>query len=292
MGRYSRILAAAAAAVLILAACGKTPEIVDFSDPSTSGYVTSAADLKAFFESGETDTVSLASSIDIGGDMLVLTAERGRVTVSGNGYSITGTGDCVIRLDEGASITLDRVVIRGSVDGVGCMGGNAVGGAVTEISGSLNGINCVRDITIAAGSSLTLSGSDGSGIDAASLVLESAASVSATGGTCGILIGSGGIELGSAAKLSAFSGDYNALRCPHTVTMREGSQLTVTNTGEYHGAEIGRLNILGNVSIYATGGSKGVGLFLLELDEDITIGGYCEPAARCEAGSGTITFTD
>lgn len=290
--KHSRVYMALALLLALLAAagCTRTPEVVDFSDPGSSGYVTSAADLEAFFASGESDSISLAASIDVGGSMLVLTKERGHVTISGNGYSITGTGDCVIRLDEGASITLDRVEIRGSVDGIGMMGGNTVGGVASTVSGALNGVSSVSGVTVAAGSSLTFMGSDGSGIDASALVLESAAKVSATGGMCGALIGSGGVELGSAAELSAFSGDYNALRCPYTVTMREGSVLTVTNTGEYHGAEIGRLVPLGNVTVYATGGAKGVGLFLLELDEELSLKGYCEPAARSESGDGSIEF--
>ena len=74
--------------------------------------------------------------------------------------------------------------------------------------------------------------------------------------------------------------------------MRDGSTLNVTNTSEYHGAEIQSLRVEGKVTINAVGGGNGVGLFIAELREDIYVMGSCDPEPRYENGRGRVNFVD
>ena len=74
--------------------------------------------------------------------------------------------------------------------------------------------------------------------------------------------------------------------------LREGALLRVTNNGEYHGAEIHDLSVEGVASVEATGGSKGVGMFLFEQEEDVYLVGSCTPELRFEVGNGSVTFVE
>ena len=53
--------------------------------------------------------------------MLKLTAQRGSITIDGNGYTLSGTGDCIIRLDEGCKLTLNDITLHSGSTAIGCL---------------------------------------------------------------------------------------------------------------------------------------------------------------------------
>ena len=60
--------------------------------------------------------------------MLKLTAQRGSITIDGNGYTLSGTGDCIIRLDEGCKLTLNDITVHSGSTAIGCLGSAEIGG--------------------------------------------------------------------------------------------------------------------------------------------------------------------
>mgnify|MGYP000828576293 FL=1 len=94
------------------------------------------------------------------------------------------------------------------------------------------------------------------------------------------------------SKLTACSGQYNAVKCSNTLVLNDGAVFEVSNTGEYHGAELEALEVHGTVTIKASGGEKGAGLFLFELNDEIMVMGFCTPDYRIESGHGNIEFID
>ncbi|MDO5110761.1 MAG: hypothetical protein Q4E65_00485 [Clostridia bacterium] len=281
---------------LLLCACSAEQEQpedyhIDLSDPSQGIYT--AADLIAFFESGEGDTAVLGGSIDLAGDMLKLTRRRGSMTIQGNGNSLTSGGDCVIRLEDGAVLTLNDVTVIAGADGLGCLGDAQIGGTKCTIEALTNAVHCVGDLTVMANSDLLLSGAKGSGLIAQSLTLSADARVTATGTQSAVRTLKNDLTLSENAYLNAkTSAYYCALKSAGMLRMQNGAQLVVVNEGDYHGAEINGLMVEGAVTIDADGGARGVGLFLFDLHDDIVVMGHCEAAARFESGNGSLTFVD
>ena len=106
------ITAILAAMTLLLIGCSANNERIDLTDPLSGSSILSAADLEAFFKYGENDTAVLAASFSMEDTMLKLTAQRGPITIDGNGYTLSGTGDCIIRLDEGCKLTLNDITLH------------------------------------------------------------------------------------------------------------------------------------------------------------------------------------
>ena len=255
------ITAILAAMTLLLIGCSANNERIDLTDPLSGSSILSAADLEAFFKYGENDTAVLAASFSMEDTMLKLTAQRGSITIDGNGYTLSGTGDCIIRLD-------------------------------ANIIGVSDGILCADELIVSEGSSLVCKGSNGRGIDAEDITIKAGASVSGEGVLGGVNSRSD-ITLEKGASLAAYTDEnYNALKCDGQLSMADGSALTVENRGRYHGAEIYEFAIEGAVSINAAGGSEATGLFITEQHSNMYAVGSCKPEARVENGKGRITFVD
>lgn len=279
--------------LLFLCACapeseGDIPQL-DVSNPE-DGVVT-AAELLAFFSKGEGNTVKLAASIDLGDEMLRLSATRGSVAINGNGYTITSTADCVIRLEEGSRIALLDLNIKAGGCGIGCLEDASIYGKNLTIYAVADGIQCAGDLRIEDKSHITVEAARGNGLRAKSIDLGADSYLVCTGGQSAVNVTKNDLTLEEGVYLSAVTGDhYNAIKCGGDLIMRDGASLYVENLGEYHGAEVSTLRIEGIVTIMAKGGDKGVGLFLFTLRNDYKLLGYCEPEARFESGKGSLSF--
>ena len=279
---------------IMLGACkskSKTTEDyhIDLADPSQGIYT--ASDLISFFEQDESNTAVLGGCVDLAGDMLKLTKARGEIRLIGNGNSITSGGDCVIRMEDGAKISLENVKLIAGADGIGCLGDAEIGGAGLSVEALTNGVYCAGNLTVQENSDFDLAVQKGSGLIAKSLLIEKDASIVANGCQSAVHILKNDVTLMENAKLSAETSEYYcALKCAGMLRMEDGAELTVKNLGEYHGAEIDGIQIDGKATIYAEGGTKGAGLFLFGLDSDLTVAGYCDPEPRFESGNGSLRF--
>lgn len=277
---------------LLFAAAGCTEDIpeehLDINDPQEGVYT--SADLISFFENGDADTVRLGASIDLGDALLCLSKERGPITVYGDGNTITGNGDCVIRLDDGASLRLDDVEIVAGRTGIGCLGNAQLSGNMMVVSVA-HCIYAEGDLVIDEKSTLHLASNVGTGMIAKGLTLLKESTLDAVGPLGGLNIRGDELRLGEGVTVSAQTKEnYNALKCEGTLALEEGAMLSVTNAGEYHGAEIHDLSVEGVATIEAVGGDKGVGMFLFEQEADVYLVGSCTPELRFEVGDGSITF--
>ena len=280
--------------VLLLAGCSGEEENdkVELADPIGGSSILTAADLLAFVERGESDTANLSADISLENEMLCITEARDGLTINGNGFTLSSAGDCVIRLDDGCSVTLNDMVIHGGSDAIGCLGDGAIGGSGLRIIGIGNGVRANGAVTILPDSSISVTGTAGSGLVSHALLFSENAELTLEGPLGGADI-SGDILLAQGAKLSAYTEEnYNALKCDGTLAMQDGASLTVENRGSYHGAELTDLVVEGTVYIDAKGGENSSGLFLFEQLEDIYVVGSCSPEPRFESGRGSITFVD
>lgn len=276
----------------LFGACGDDipQEHVDLSDPVSGDGIYTTAELIDFIESGASDTATLGASIDLGGEILRITKARGSITICGNGFSITGNGDCVLRLEDGCTLRLEDISIMGGRNGIGCLGDAMIGGNA-EINSVAHCITGVGDIVIQENSSFTLASNVGCGIQVKGLTLLKKSAITANGALGAVSVAGDELTLGEDAALIAATEDhYNALKCEGTLTMQNGSLLRVTNNGEYHGAEIRDLSVEGLATLEAAGGEKGVGVFLFEQEKDIYLVGSCTPELRFEVGDGSVTF--
>lgn len=290
---YKLIVLLALCAVLLAGCAGEEEEArVELADPIGGSSIVTGADLLAFLERGESNTATLSGDISLEQEMLRITKERDGLVINGNGFTLSGAGDCVIRLEEGCSVTLNDVVIHSGADAIGCLGDASIGGTGLSIVGLGNGIRAAGVVTILPNSDIQATATNGTGLIAADLILEAGASVTGQGPLGGADI-AGSILLKEGASLGAFTQEnYNALKCDGTLTMLDGASLKVENSGQYHGAEIGALSVSGMVTIEATGGENSSGLFLFEQLDPITVLGHCTPAPRFESGKGSITFIE
>ncbi len=283
---------AALAGIVLLSACEDVlpEEMVEISDFLSGGGIYTTAELISFFESGLSDTATLGASIDLGSEILRLEADRGPITIEGNGYGITGNGDCVIRMGDGCTLRLVDVGITGGRNGIGCLGDAAIGGNAT-INSVAHCMTATGDIVIEENSKFVMASNVGCGLKAKGLTLLSGSSMESAGTLGGLNITEDDLILGENAALSAITEEnYNALKCEGTLVMSEGASLAVTNNGEYHGAELNELSVAGVATLNAVGGSKGVGVFLFEQEDDIYLIGSCTPELRFEVGDGSVTF--
>lgn len=283
-------------AMLMLAAgCGEEIEEphINIGDMESGAGITNAGDLAAFFESGGEKAV-LARSVDLGDIMLTLSAQRGAITIEGRGNTISGNADCVIRLEDGAELTLDNVNITGGAEGIGGLGSGKISGsgAINAVS---HAVNFAQGFEIGAQSSFYIKSNRGSALRARSISIGEGCAVYAQGGESASAVNAfeEDILLDEGALLEAVTEtNYNALKCTGTFIMQQGSTLKVKNNGEYHGAELNDVELYGVVTIEATGGDKGVGLFAFSAAADYYALGFCEPEMVIETGNGSITFVE
>lgn len=265
---------------------------VELADPIGGSSIVTGADLLAFLERGESNTATLSADISLEQEMLCITKARDGLVINGNGFTLSGAGDCVIRLEDGCSVTLNDLVIHSGADAIGCLGNASIGGSNLSVTGLGNGIRAAGTVTILPGSDIQATATNGTGLIAAGLIVGEGASITGEGPLGGADIASS-ILLKEGAFLGSFTQEnYNALKCDGTLTMLDGATLQVENSGQYHGAEIRDLSVSGMVTIEAAGGENSSGLFLFEQLDTITVLGHCSPAPRFESGKGSITFVE
>lgn len=262
---------------------------IDLLNPEDGEGIVTAAQLVRAVEEGA-ETITLAASIDLEDQFLKVDVPGSSLSIDGKGFSITGNGDCVIRLEDGCSLTLTDVTITAGSTAIGCLGSASVGGKAT-INSVAHAINAQNMLSIAENSRFYIKSNVGSGIYAEGLELLEGARVLADGRLGGVDVTKDDITLYGGAVLDANTDDnYYALKCAGTLVMYDGAAIRVTNKGDYHGAEISDIFIDGTVSIEAKGGPKGVGLFMFELNDDYCVVGSCEPEMRFETGDGSLGF--
>lgn len=290
-----KLLCALCALVMLLpqAGCGeeaKEPHI-DIGDPESGAGITSASDLIDFFKNGG-EKAMLSRSIDLGSSMITLSKDRGSITIEGKGNTISGNGDCVIRLDDGAKLTLNNVNITGGTEGIGGLGSGSISGECT-INAVSHAVDFAGGISIGEGSKLYIKSNRGSAIRASNLLIGKNSAVFTQGGASAVNVFGDDIELDEKATLEAVTDDnYNALKCTGALIMQDASTFKVTNNGEYHGAELNKIELNGVVTIEAKGGDKGVGIFVFNTDNEYYALGFCKPDIVFETGDGSITFVN
>ncbi len=250
--------------------------------------LTSARELFDFFESGGS-SVRLGADIDIEDAMLKLTSSRTPVEIIGNGHTISGSAPCVIRLEDGCSITLNGVTIVGQQTGIGLLGNGTVAAVDADVSAQVNAIQAAGTLTVASASSLTLSGGEG-GIVALGVCLQQDSVLSVTASSAAISTGRGDLMLYPRVRVSCEASGSNAVETGGTLILMEESVLTANNTGEHNGVRAGYLQASKGATLNAKGGINGAGLFVVELYEDITLKGASTPDVKIEAGKGKLTF--
>ena len=204
---------------------------------------------------------------------------------------LDGMGECVIRLEDGCSLTLNNVTVYGGSDAIGCLGNAQLGGSNAVLKGVSNALQCNGTLRFMPGCGYEITGTNGYGILTKEMILDEAAAVSATGTLGGAEVANYDLTLATDSTLKAYTDkSYNALKCNGTLYMKDGSTLIVENSGPYQGASVAGLSIQGVVNIQAKGGKNATGLFLFEHTDNIFVVGGCEPAARFESGKGSITF--
>lgn len=277
------------------AGCGEETEEphINIGDMESGAGITSAADLAAFFESGGERAV-LARSVDMEDAMLTLSAARGHITIEGRGNTISGNADCVIRLEDGAELTLEEVNITVGAAGIGGLGSGKISGQ-GAINAVAHAVDFAAGIEFGENSRFYIKSNRGCAIRAGMLNMGKGCAVYAQGGenASAVNIFEEDILLDEGALLEAVTeANYNALKCTGTLVMQDGATLKVKNNGEYHGAELNEIELYGVTNIEADGGDKGVGMFAFSADGDYYAVGHCEPEMVIETGNGSVTFVN
>ena len=136
----------AALTLCVLCACSKGEKAeephLDVSDPE-KGVRTAAELIYAVERSSD---ISLASNIDLGENMLKVNRTNSHVRIRGNGFSITSSSDCVVRLEDGCSVELEDLELKAGACGIGCLGDAKVSGKELKISALTDGIRCAGEL--------------------------------------------------------------------------------------------------------------------------------------------------
>ena len=94
---YKLIVLLALCAMLLAGCAGEEEEArVELADPIGGSSIVTGADLLAFLERGESNTATLSGDISLEQEMLRITKERDGLVINGNGFTLSGAGDCVI----------------------------------------------------------------------------------------------------------------------------------------------------------------------------------------------------
>lgn len=273
-------------------ACDNAPDTPQEGLEASLGTLISTPEEFVHFLEGTQEVATLTGNITLGDEMLRLESGRSAVTVNGDGHMVTGTNACVLRMENGTSVTLNNTTIIGTLGGVGIMGDAAISGTNCSIRSDSNGIEATGKLTVGENSSLTVESKNGSAIVSAGVEIANNASVTAAGQQAGINAGRGDLHLMEHASVDCKGADYNALKTDGDLILDAMSTLSVMNTDTHNGAKVGALVADETATIQASGGEYGIGLFIVEQNEDVTLKGFCKPDVRYEMGSGRIHFNN
>lgn len=268
------------------------PDGAEQVDADGAVLISTSEELKAFFESGTHEKAKLTASVDIGDEMLTLTQQRKSITIDGASNTLTGAADCVIRLENNTTLTLNNINVIGAKDVIGCMQDAAIAGVEMTLRANMSAVRSDGVLAILDNSSINAESNMGYGIIADSVEIGNASKITVTAENNAVNILRKQLVLSENAVLDATTrSDYSAVKCTGTLVLNNGAIFTVKNEGEYHGAQADFIEINGDVTINANGGKRGAGIFLFQLEEDYTVKGHCKNALRKENGHGSIEFS-
>ncbi len=277
--------------ILICAACGSPADVEEEKKEYPALIEIATADeLQAFFEEGGAGA-RLMTDIDMKDGMLKLTKERGAVKLEGGNHALRGVGACVIRLEDGCSLQVSDLHIASEQIGIGFLGDGTLYAKGLTIDAADNAIQAAGALLIQAGSELQLTAKEGSGIDSVGLHLEEDCAISITGKEFAVNTKRGDIILDKNAKVTGEAHGDNTVKTEGMLILGENAQLIVKNLGDHNAAMVGTLQADPSATLDAEGGANGLGLFIVELYQDVTLHGRSTPGARVEAGKGTVVFS-
>lgn len=146
---------------------------IDISDAVTGESIATAKDLIEFAENGASSTANIIADIELGSEMLKILSSRRQLVIEGNGHTITGDGDCLIRLDDGCALSMRNVSLVAGSDGLGFVGDGEIFADNVSIDVVAHGINAVGNIKIDSNTSMVVYASSGYGITAQGLDIGS-----------------------------------------------------------------------------------------------------------------------
>lgn len=290
---YKAIVPLALCLLLITGCDGEEEEArVELADPIGGSSIVTAADLLAFLERGESNTATLSADISLEQEMLRITKERDGLVINGNGFTLSGAGDCVIRLEDGCSVTLNDVVLHSGADAIGCLGDATIGGAGLSIVGLGNGIRAAGTVTVLPNSDIQATAINGARPDRHRLGPGGRGKRHRPGPT-----GRHGHRGLHPFERRGFLGRLypGELQRPQVRRHPYHAGRRIPEGGEQRPIPWGgdrRIGRTGMVTHRAAGGENCSGLFLFEQLEAITVLGHCSPAPRFESGKGSITFVE
>ncbi|MDL2258497.1 hypothetical protein LJC42_05025 [Eubacteriales bacterium OttesenSCG-928-K08] len=276
---------------LFLCGCNKNPSPDDEITTLDYALVGTVEELVAFFEDGP-QKAQLTNNIDIKKEMLSLKSERGAVYIDGRNYTIKGAGSALIRLYEGGELHLSNITLDAQQIAIGLLADAKLGGENCTIKSQNAAIYAAKTLTIAKSSALSLYSSGGMGITCAGLILEQNASLSIEAQTVGVDADKEDITLNSNSSLVTTAKGDNIIHTNGTLTLGEGSILRSINSGDHNAALVGSLAAQPSATLELTGGLNGIGLFVVEQYEDVTVLGFCLPDVRISNGDGSVTFLE
>lgn len=277
--------------IFSLCACTEKNNGEEGMENNESVLIQDVKELEEFFKTGTAKKAILTSSVELGNVMLTVTSERKEVVVDGAGHTLTGAGDCVIRIENGSVLTLENITIAGGADVIGCMQDAYLNFKDVNLKANATAVRCKGKLFIGDGSIITVESESGYGISANSVEIGKNSKINITSEKNAVKILKKRLLLGENSSLSAVvKNDYSAVECSGTLVLNNGSEFAAKNEGSYHGVQADYIEINGAVTIKADGGSKGAGMFLFQLEEDYTVKGHCKSALRKENGHGSIEF--
>ena len=260
----------------------------DALDLGAGETISSAQELLAFFEHGGT-VGRLSSDIDLGEEMLKLSAQRGGVEIDGDGHTLSSNAACVVRLEDGAELALYDITVSAAQSGIGFLGDGMLLGEF-QIMAQANALHGEGAITIGSGSDISLTAQTGSGVLCVGFTLEEDSKVAVEAAIFGLSAGKGDIWLQKNSGLECAAQGDNVVKNDGMLRMEQGASFQSTNTGDHNAAKVGMLEIDPAATVALKGGDSGVGLFVVEQFDDITIHGSCTPEVRVEVGKGQVAF--
>ncbi|MBQ3551877.1 MAG: hypothetical protein IJA35_01780 [Clostridia bacterium] len=267
-----------------------TPDII--LDNVHDELISTEAELIDFFLYGTEPECTLSCDIDVKFNMLKLTKDRGHITINGGGYTISGSAECLIRMDDDTSLALNDIHLSSSAICIAIQGSGSIAATDLSIESEFNCFDVFQTLTLKKNSDLLATSTSGYGVAAAGFILENGvdAVIHSLSSASTVSVSHDGLLLTEGSSLTASGYGYNVLSCDSTVTLLDDSKLDVKNIGTYHACEIYSIYIEGTVEINAIGGENGVGIFIAMLTENYHVIGECTPDLRKEKGLGSIHF--
>lgn len=286
-----KLLAFILCAICFLCACSDEatpPDGGDNSEIVGGAVISTAEECAAFFEGGALEA-RLLNDIDMGDLMLKLDDPSRTVTLNGGGHTIRGAASSVIRLADGCTLILNDVVIEAEQFALGLLGDGSAGGTDVALHATGNAVQAGGSITFLPNSVYTVVSETGSGITADGFFLGSGSRITVAA-IYAIRTGYHPIALAQNAQAVCEGTADNVLETEETLTLMEGAYLQVKNTGELNAVRAGAIAAEEGAKLEATGGRNGVGLFVVEQQQDVTLEGFSRSELKIESGDGSITF--